>query len=135
MSLFRKDPVQKFLNDRTRRRENLTFNSDCFGHCLLRATPSGFSVMIDSYSDQTGNYYFMPDGSIHIWSKESFDEFSSDEVTEWGFGLAGEYMEYLCFRLKIIPFTFVIQETIEGNALTWLTNRFPTCEKDTLNII
>lgn len=135
MGLFRKDPVQKYLSDRSKRREYLTFNSDCFGNCLLQATPSASSVLVDNYVSQSGEYYFIPDGSIQIWARESFDEFKSDKVAVWGFGFAGNYMEYLCFRMPLIPYTFVVEETLQGNALEWLVNKFPNCERDTLNII
>lgn len=134
MGLFRRDPVNNFLKDRTKRREYLTFNSEVWGHCLLRATPSAANLLIENYVDQRGNYYFMPNGSIHVWSKDSFDEFKSEKVTEWGFGYGENFPEFLCFRLEMMGFTFVIEETLEGNALTWLSIHFPSGEKESLGI-
>jgi len=135
MGIFRKNPENAFLRDRTKRRENLTFNSEAYGHCLMKAGLSAASIMIENYVDQRGNYYFMPDGSIHIWSKDSFDEMKSKRVSEWGFGYGDNFPEYLCFRLEMMGFTFVIQETLNGNALTWLSARFPDVEKDSLGLI
>ena len=134
MGLFRKDPVNDLLKSRNKRREYLTHNADVWGDCLMMATPSASSLLIDNYVDQTASYYFMPDGSIHIWSKESFDEFKSDKVSVWAFGYGDNFPEYLCFRMELMAFTFVIQETLQGNALTWLSERFPGGERDTLNV-
>jgi hypothetical protein len=135
MGIFRKDPVQKFLSDRAKQREYLTFNSDCYGYCLLQATPSASYTMVDNYVNQSGTYYLMPDGSMQIWTKEFLDVFKSKTVAEWGFGYGGNFMEFLCFRMPLIPFTFVVQESRVGNVSEWFAKWFPDCERETLNLI
>jgi len=133
VGLFRKDPIKKFLQGRDERRTYLVCNAEVYGTCLLAATPSAFGLIHDNYINQHGKFYFMPDGSIHIWSKESFDEFQG-KLKVWGYGFGNNYSESICLRLDLIGFTFVIEEESHGDSLAWLRKNFKSAEIDNLDI-
>jgi hypothetical protein len=134
VGIFRKDPINDFLKDRSKRREKLTLNSEVFGHCYMKATPSAAGLLMDNYSDQNGKFYFMPDGLIDVWSQDSLDELHKMKPAIWGYGFAGNFLEYICFRVEMMGYTFVIQEVREGDPLQWLKKHYPNSERKTLSL-
>lgn len=108
-------------------------NAEAFGDCFMAATPSGAGLMYGNYVNQYGSYYLLPAGEIHIWAKESFDEFTG-RVDAWGFGFGNHFVDNICFRLNLGFFTFVIQEQNKGNAVEWLERYYPDCKKESLSL-
>ena len=134
MGIFRKDPVEKFLKSRNDRLLTLLDSAESFGECLLAATPSVFGLTYGNYVNQSGKFYLLTGGTMHIRTRQSFDEFA-DTVSEWGYGFGDFYAENICIRMKTIGFTFVIQEVADGDVLKWLEKYYPDCRKNTLDLL
>ena len=133
MGIFRRDPVEKFLNSRSKKIEYLVLNAEAFGTCFMASTPTGANLIYNNYSNQNGSYYLLPAGELHIRAKQSFDEFTG-KVKAWGFGFGNYFPENICFRLDLDLFTFVVQEQKNGNALRWLDKYYPDCRNEFLSL-
>jgi len=129
MGIFRKDPMEKLVSDRTKKIEKILYQDGCkhFGNLVMWARPNDASAsMFDNLRNIIAHYYLEVKGTIYLRdnSPSSFDEFESVRVSNWGYGFNGEHKDRIFFSSDSYPWIFIIQEQQEGIAEEWFLEHY-----------
>jgi len=127
MGIFRNDPMEKFVNDRSKKLQKILYDDGCkhTGKIVMWARPSDASaIMFDNLRHIIARYYLETKGTIYLRDEGSFDEFESVIVSNWGYGFNGEHEDKIFFSSDSYPWIFIIQEQEQGIAEEWFLEHY-----------
>jgi hypothetical protein len=126
MGIFRKDPMERLILERSKRLEKI-FEDGCeyWGIAVMIARPTDVSATtVDNLRSMTAKYYLKNDGSIYLRAETSFDEFVSPDITNWSYGFNGEHTNKIFFNCILFPWIFIIEKETEGNCEDWFNKHY-----------
>ena len=127
MGFFRKDPLEKYIQNSTKKIEKILYEDGCkyFGLAVMIMRPTDPSAMlVDNLRSMTARYYLEEKGTIYLRAESSFDEFESLVVSSWGYGFNGNHTNKLFFACDTIPWIFIIEEETEGKSEEWFLKHY-----------